>query len=154
VFTFSGIGSSVKGIMGRLSEMDDTGRRILARDTMALAFEHLASRVLFALQRLDTRSIRSLVVSGGVASNQFLKTILRENLNTKGYKDIKLIFPPPKFCTDNAAMIAWAGIEMYEAGWRTSLGSMAIKKWAIDPNAADGGILGVDGWLSAADVHE
>jgi N6-L-threonylcarbamoyladenine synthase len=154
VFTFSGIGSSVKGIMSRLPEMDDTGRGILARETMALAFEHLTSRILFALQRLDTRSIRTLVVSGGVASNQFLKTILRENLNTKGYKDIKLIFPPPKFCTDNAAMIAWTGIEMYEAGWLTSLDAMAVKKWSIDPRAADGGILGVDGWLSAANVPE
>jgi N6-L-threonylcarbamoyladenine synthase len=145
-FTFSGIGSSIKGIMSRLPQIDDTGRRVLARETMALAFEHLASRVLFSLQRPDLQNIRTLVVSGGVASNQFLKTILRENLNAKGYKNMKLVFPPPKFCTDNAAMIAWTGIEMYEAGWRTSLDAMAIKKWSIDPKAADGGILGVGGW--------
>ena len=37
-------------------------------------------------------------------------------------------------------------MEMYEAGWRTSLEAMAIRKWAIDPKADDGGILGVDGW--------
>jgi N6-L-threonylcarbamoyladenine synthase len=150
-FTFSGIGSAVKKIMSRFPEMGDTGRRMLARETMALSFEHLASRVLFALQRLGTQSIKALVVSGGVASNQFLKTILRENLNAKGFQDIELVFPPPKFCTDNAAMIAWTGIEMYEAGWRTSLDAMAIKKWAIDPKSAEGGILGVDGW-SAANV--
>jgi N6-L-threonylcarbamoyladenine synthase len=149
-FTFSGIGSSVKSIMSRLPEMDDTGRRELARETMALAFEHLASRVLFALQRPDIQSIQTLVVSGGVASSQFLKTILRENLNAKGYREMQLVFPPPKFCTDNAAMIAWTGIEMYEARWRTSFDAIAIKKWSIDPKAADGGILGVDGWDSAA----
>ena len=149
-FTFSGIGSSVKGILDRNPEMDETERRLLARETMALAFEHLASRVLFALARLDIQDIRTLVVSGGVASNQFLKTILRENLDAKGYKDMTLVFPPPKFCTDNAAMIAWTGIEMFEAGWRTSLDAMATKKWSIDQKAADGGILGVNGWESAA----
>jgi N6-L-threonylcarbamoyladenine synthase len=117
---------------------------------MALAFEHLASRVLFALQRPDIQTIQTLVVSGGVASNQFLKTILRENLNAKGYRNIQLAFPPPEFCTDNAVMIAWTGIEMYEARWRTSFDAIAIKKWSIDPKAADGGILGVDGWDSAA----
>jgi N6-L-threonylcarbamoyladenine synthase len=153
VFTFSGIGSSVKGIMRRLPKMDDIGRRMLAQETMALAFEHLASRVLFALQRPDIQNIRTLVVSGGVASNQFLKTILRENLNARGYEDMQLVFPPPKFCTDNAAMIAWTGIEMYEAGWRTSLDAMAVKKWAIDPNAKDGGILGVDGWSIAPNAR-
>ncbi|KAE9382126.1 glycoprotease family protein-like protein [Stipitochalara longipes BDJ] len=152
-FTFSGIGSSVKGIMDRHPEMDEIGRRVLARETMALAFEHLASRALFALQRPDIQDIRTLVVSGGVASNQFLKTILRENLDVKGYKNMKLVFPPPKFCTDNAAMIAWTGIEMFEAGWRTSLDAMAIKKWSIDQKAADGGILGADGWKSAAVGH-
>ena len=153
-FTFSGIGSSVKGIISRQPEMDDTGRRMLARETMALAFEHLASRVLFALQRPDLESIRTLVVSGGVASNQFLKTILRDNLNCKGYKDMRLVFPPPEFCTDNAAMIAWTGIEMYEAGWRTSLSATAMKKWSIDPNAPDGGILGANGWSSAVNSHQ
>ena len=152
-FTFSGIGSSVKAIMNRHPEMEDIGRRIVARETMALAFEHLASRVLFALQRPDLRKIKTLVVSGGVASNQFLNTILRGNLDVKGYRDVELVFPPPKFCTDNAAMIAWTGIEMYEAGWRTSLDAMAIRKWAIDPNAEDGGILGIDGWQSAAAHH-
>jgi N6-L-threonylcarbamoyladenine synthase len=143
----------MKGIMNRHLEMDEIGRRVLARETMALAFEHLASRVLFALERPGIQDIRTLVVSGGVASNQFLKTILRKNLDIKGYKDIALVFPPPKFCTDNAAMIAWTGIEMFEAGWRTSLDAMAIKKWSIDQKAADGGILGIDGWVSAA-VHQ
>ncbi|KAN0121830.1 glycoprotease family protein-like protein [Hyaloscypha variabilis] len=152
-FTFSGIGSSVKGIMNRHPDMDEIGRHVLARETMALAFEHLASRVLFALERPGIQDIRTLVVSGGVASNQFLKTILRNNLDIKGYQDMALVFPPPNFCTDNAAMIAWTGIEMFEAGWRTSLDAMAIKKWSIDQKAADGGILGIDGWKSAA-VHQ
>jgi N6-L-threonylcarbamoyladenine synthase len=145
-FTFSGIGSSIKGMMTRHPKMDSDGRRVLARETMVLAFEHLASRLLFALQRPETQHIKNVVVSGGVARNQFLRVILRQNLDAKGYEDIKLIFPPQKYCADNAAMIAWTGIEMYEAGWRTSLDATAVKKWSIDPRAEDGGILGLDGW--------
>ena len=144
-FTYSGIGTSIKKIVEQAPAMDDAERRVLARVTMMVAFEHLASRVLFALERPEIK-VDTLVVSGGVASNQFLKTILRTILDANGHENIKLIFPPPKFCTDNAAMIAWTGMEMYEAGWRTSLEAMAIRKWAIDPKADDGGILGVDGW--------
>ncbi|KAH6704080.1 glycoprotease family protein-like protein [Leptodontidium sp. MPI-SDFR-AT-0119] len=147
-FTYSGIGTSVKRIIERAPEMDDVQRQVLARVTMMVAFEHLASRVLFALEKPKIK-VNTLVVSGGVASNQFLKTILRAILDANGHKNIRLVFPPPKFCTDNAAMIAWTGIEMYEAGWRTSLEAMAIRKWAIDPKAEDGGILGVDGWEKA-----
>jgi N6-L-threonylcarbamoyladenine synthase len=151
-FSYSGIGSSVKRIMTKTPDMDETGRRILAREAMAVAFEHLASRVLFALNREDVQEVKALVVSGGVASNQFLKVILRTILNVKGYQHIDLVFPPPKYCTDNAAMIAWTGIEMFEAGYRTSLAAMAIRKWAIDPRAKDGGILGPDAWIRVDEI--
>ncbi len=146
LFTFSGIGSSAKRIVKYRPDMDDAERRVLAREVMALAFEHLASRVLFALKLPTLQNVNTLVVSGGVASNKFLKTILRTILDAKGYNHVRLLFPPSYLCTDNAAMIAWTGIEMYEAGWRTSLEAMVVKKWAIDPNAEDGGILGIDGW--------
>ena len=145
-FSYSGIGSIVKRTMEIKPDMDDTERRVLARETMRVAFKHLASRVLLTLQTNGLKNIETLVVSGGVASNQYLKAVLRNALDTKGHEDVRLIFPPPKFCTDNAAMIAWTGMEMYEAGWRTYLSAMAINKWAIDPKADDGGIMGIGGW--------
>lgn len=145
-FTFSGIGSFAKQLMGQHPNMDDAERQVLAKLTMQVAFEHLASRVLMALDRPEMKNITNLVVSGGVASNSFLRTILRTILDANGYKHLKLLFPPVEYCVDNAVMIAWAGFEMYQAGWRTSLKATAIKTWSIDPRADDGGILGVDGW--------
>ena len=147
--SFSGIGSSVKGIITRYPGMEDNERRGLAREAMRVAFDHLGSRLLLALRKLANSgmSIETLVVSGGVASNQYLKHVLRALLDSSGFKSINLIFPPPKFCTDNAAMIAWAGIEMWEAGYTTDLSAMAVRQWAIDPNASDGGILGIGGWI-------
>ncbi|KAK2623970.1 hypothetical protein QTJ16_006604 [Diplocarpon rosae] len=145
-FTYSGIGSQTSHMTKQDPGMDESERRVLARLAMEVAFEHLASRVLFALERPEMKNIKALVVSGGVASNQFLKAILRVILDANGYGDIRIIFPPPNFCTDNAAMIAWTGIEMYERGWRTNLQARALRKWALDPCAEDGGICDVDGW--------
>ena len=57
---------------------------------------------------------------------------LAKTLCARGYPDVELHFPPPKFCTDNAAMIGWAGLEMYEAGHVTPLSIRAIRKWPLD----------------------
>lgn len=44
-------------------------------------------------------------------------------------------------------MVAWAGLEMYEAGWRSALSCKALPKWSMDPAADERGIEGVDGWV-------
>ncbi|KAL8940406.1 MAG: hypothetical protein Q9211_002295 [Gyalolechia sp. 1 TL-2023] len=157
-FSFSGLGSAVERICKRRKTAMSLDERVdLARDVMRVVFEHLASRVILALKAMDKddsaaaneRKIAALVVSGGVASNQFLRkenARLRSFLNVRGYTHIRLVFPPPPLCVDNAAMVAWTGIEMYEAGYESELSCKAIRKWSIDPNAEDGGILGADGW--------
>ncbi|CAK7222668.1 Mitochondrial tRNAs modification protein [Sporothrix curviconia] len=163
-------GGAVRGIDIRgMMDMLEDERRLLARGTMQQAFEHLASRLLLALKaneeaaagqskrRKESKENKEnkeidgkptcLVVSGGVASNQFLRHVLRSALNVRGYGDLPVVAPPPSLCTDNAAMIAWAGMEMYEAGWQTDLSIRPIRKWSMDADADDGGILGPDGWL-------
>lgn len=124
-------------------------RRDIAREAMRISFEHLAYRVILSLQSVDGPSATptAVVLAGGVASNLFLRymyagpfccwfvltvTRLAKTLCARGYSDIKLYFPPPKFCTDNAAMIAWAGLEMFEAGHMDSLSIRAIRKWPLD----------------------
>lgn len=69
---------------------------------------------------------------------------MRSFLDKRGLAHIKLSFPPPLLCTDNAAMIAWAGTEMYEAGWASDLDCNAKRKWSVD-----GDILQVEGWRSS-----
>lgn len=126
-------------------------RREMAREVMRVAFEHLASRVVLHLSSLppkDAAEIQTVVVSGGVAANSFLRHVMRAFLDVRGYSHIELSFPPIEFCTDNAAMIAWAGIEMWEAGWASELSVRPIKSWSMDPNSPDGGILGAEGWIT------
>lgn len=156
-FDFAGLnGIAQRVVADRGEAMDVEERRVLARETMRLAFEHLGSRVVNALQDLQKSkqdgadsapAVKTLVVSGGVASNRFLRHVLRSLLDVRGFEDVELIAPPIEYCTDNAAMIAWTGMEMYEAGWRTDLSVLVRKKWPLDPKQ-DGGILGADGWTN------
>ena len=159
-FSFTAIGSTVKRIMERRTKeggMPDHERQALGREVMKVAFEHLASRAIMALETLqeagsnnsnnnNNNGIKTLVVSGGVASNRFLRHVLRSVLDCRGFAHIELRFPPIELCTDNAAMIGWAAMEMYEAGWESELGIQAVRKWSLDPEAEDGGILGLGGW--------
>ncbi|MCJ1313745.1 hypothetical protein MMC25_007425 [Agyrium rufum] len=153
-FSFSGLESSVKRIVDTRAEWQENRvsmeeRKELGLEAMRVAFEHLASRVLIALHGFQAQDIKitTLVVSGGVASNQYLKRVLRAFLDVRGFTHVALSFPPLDLCTDNAAMIAWTGVEMYAMGWTSSLRCRALRKWSVDSHAEDGGILGIDGWL-------
>lgn len=133
----------------RDAEPSEDERRDMAKEVMRVAFEHLASRVVLHLSSLpaqESAKIKTVVVSGGVAANTFLRHVMRSFLDIRGYRHIELCFPPIEFCTDNAAMIAWAGIEMFEAGYSSDLSVKPIKTWSMDPKSVDGGILGADGW--------
>lgn len=72
---------------------------------------------------------------------------MKRYLEEKGYPDIQLIVPPQKYCTDNAAMIAWAGLEMYRAGWETDIKALPIRKWSLDND------IHVQGEEAAANEH-
>ncbi|KAM0715955.1 hypothetical protein Q7P37_008469 [Cladosporium fusiforme] len=171
-FSFAGLLTSIQRFMkykvgsngALLTELrepdsiDIEERRDMAREVLRISFEHLASRILLYLQDTtkpkaensmqdNSQQIDTVVVSGGVASNRYLRHVLRAILDARGYSHIKVAFPPPNLCTDNALMIAWAGMEMYMSGYETTLDVTPIRKWSMDPRAEDGGILGAEGWL-------
>jgi N6-L-threonylcarbamoyladenine synthase len=74
-----------------------------------------------------------LAVAGGVAANQTLRAALQE---VAAGADAAFVAPPLRLCTDNAAMIAWAGIEAYNAGQRDGMDLAARPRWPLDQNAA------------------
>lgn len=163
-FSFSGIASQIERLFNLRSiepSFTDGERLAFARAALTTAFNHLASRIVIALDQLqgqyrkqlgsyvinaDALSHESpvsvdaprplpktLVVSGGVAANPFLRHVLRRFLDVRGFSDIELIFPSIELCTDNAAMIGWIGMEMWEAGWRSDLSVNAIRRWSMHP---------------------
>ena len=152
-FSFSGIASRTQSLFEarqRIVEggVSDEERLVFARTVLGISFEHLASRTVMAMNHLrdSGQEPRKLVVSGGVAANGFLRYFLRKMIDARNLEDVELVFPPSELCTDNAAMIAWTGIEMYEAGWRSSLSCGPLRKWSMDAESDDGGIVGIDGW--------
>lgn len=161
-YDFTGLGTQVSRLVTSDPSLPLDSRRALAAATMRLAFEHLATRILLCLageaghaMGEKLAGVRTLVVSGGVARNEFLRTVLRSMLDSRGYGEdrMEIVAPPGELCTDNAAMIAWTGLEMWEAGWRTGLDVMALRKWPVDPDV-EGGILGVQGWVRRDGLEE
>lgn len=79
---------------------------------------HLVKRIQRAIlfckqERLLPSSKATLVVSGGVASNEYIRKVLH---NLTDDMDMSLLCPPPQLCTDNGVMIAWNGIERLRIG--------------------------------------
>ncbi|KAJ2986072.1 hypothetical protein NUW58_g5203 [Xylaria curta] len=161
-YEFAGLNGQIQRLIQDQPDMHVDMRRILARATMTLVFEHLTSRLLFALgsngkatnnqHRTEVEGqskLKTVVLSGGVASNMFLRHVVRKMLDARGYTDVEVVAPPVSLCTDNAAMIAWTGMEMYENGWRSDFNVLPLRKWPIDPNADGGGILDAPGWYKA-----
>ena len=72
------------------------------------------------------------LVAGGVAANGAVRAALRRVADTAG---ARFIAPPPALCTDNAAMIAWCGLELFRLGHRDDLSLAARPRWPLDRNA-------------------
>ncbi|KAF2461677.1 putative O-sialoglyco protein endopeptidase [Lineolata rhizophorae] len=149
-FSFTSLTAQADRLVARLgAAMTEEERRDVAREAQRVAFEHVAGRVVLALEAADGRRgakarrgqeragtgegqrVETLVLSGGVAANGFLRHVLRRVLDVRGFAHVKLCVPPTWLCTDNAAMVAWTGIEMFEAGWRSGLGIRAAGKWPL-----------------------
>ena len=76
--------------------------------------------------------LNALVVAGGVAANTAIRTALEK---LAADHDLPFIAPPLGLCTDNAAMIAWAGLERLEQGQSDPLDVAARPRWPLDPDA-------------------
>lgn len=113
-FSFSGLKTAVREASASLTAPTSQDIADLAGSFQQAAARHLAQRTANAMDMMGRRYDRGrLVVAGGVAANCAVKAALHSVCELKGWR---LIAPPAKYCTDNGAMIAWAGAERFAAG--------------------------------------
>ena len=107
---------------------------------LAASFQNTINNILYKKTKVAVEMFREktkkenfqFIVAGGVAAN---KTI-RENLSTLSNEmSFKTIYPDLKFCGDNAAMIAWAGIQRFKKNMIDDVNISAKSRWPLDENA-------------------
>ncbi len=107
-------------------------RRDLCAGFQLAVAEVLATKTARAIAAaVDQRPV-ALAVAGGVAANKAIRAMLETVAANTG---LRFIAPPLRLCTDNAAMIAWAGIERMRAGLPNDPGFVSRPRWPLDQTA-------------------
>jgi len=137
-FSFSGLKTAVRHkahALGLPSAADAQTVSDLAAAFQAAVGDVLADRCRRALARFGESHGQAgpLVVAGGVAANRYLRARLTEVADEAG---APMLAPPQALCTDNAAMIAWAGIERLGRGLADPLDFAPRPRWPLEALAA------------------
>jgi len=129
-FSFSGLKTFTLNTLQRLGTTTDQDKADVAR-----AFEDAVvdTLVIKCRRALDQTGFRQLVMAGGVAANQRLRAALDAALPGR------VFYAPAELCTDNGAMIAFAGYLRLAAGERAPLGIDTRARWPLDELAARNG---------------
>ena len=110
------------------------------RYNLAASFQNTINKILYKKTKVAVEMFKEktkkenfqLIVAGGVAANQAIRKNLLSLSNTMGFE---IIYPNLKFCGDNAAMIAWAGIQRFKKNMIDDLTVSAKSRWSLDENA-------------------
>ncbi len=131
-FSFSGLKTALRTKAKKLEPLSQTDIVNLSASFQLAITDCLQERCLNALSRYKEAHYDSplrFVIAGGVASNQYIRKNLKDTVTPEGFS---FHVAPVKLCTDNAAMIAWAGIERLQKGQNDSLALAPRARWALE----------------------
>jgi N6-L-threonylcarbamoyladenine synthase len=133
-FSFSGLKTAVRQLAGQGGlDVDDA-----CASFQAAVIDILRDRTEQTLAKFREdfpgNTHPSLVVAGGVAANQAIGSALKDMAHRHGFE---ISVPPPNYCTDNAAMIAWAGLERFALGKRDPLDISPRARWPLYASGED-----------------
>ena len=132
--SFSGLKTAVLRVRDQAVAAEGGLRESLRADIcasfQAAVAEVLAEKTRRALAQAD---VPVVAVAGGVAANRTIRAALERVAAEAG---VRFLAPPLPLCTDNAAMIAWAGIERFRLGHRDGMDLAARPRWPLDQSAA------------------
>ncbi len=136
-FSFSGLKTAVRQAATAIAPLTDADIADICASFQKAVSRTLKDRIGRGLARFrdiyPANERPSLVVAGGVAANKVLRQTLQELCAAHGFD---FIAPPMQLCTDNAAMIAWAGLERMALGLPADALSVAPRsRWPLDAGA-------------------
>jgi N6-L-threonylcarbamoyladenine synthase len=125
-FSFSGLKTAVLTLT-RQVPMNEANREDIAAGFQAAVVDVLASK---AEQAVQATGLKSLVIAGGVGANTRLRERLQLAAVTRGFS---LFYPPLEFCTDNGAMIAYAGAQRLAVTTEAPVRGFSVRaRWDLD----------------------
>jgi N6-L-threonylcarbamoyladenine synthase len=135
-FSFSGLKTALRQTVEQQGPASLMPPRVndLCASFQAAAGDILVDRTARAVARFQCAhpGAATLVVAGGVAANAYL----RQRLETLASDlTLRLVVPPPRLCTDNGVMVAWAGLERLASGVADDAAISARARWPLDPDA-------------------
>ena len=133
-FSFSGLKTAVRQVVKEGGTLGEPEKAALAADFQAAVVDVLVDRVRSAMQSFRTQfgdagSLFPLVAAGGVAANSAIRAALQQACDQEGFL---LILPPVPLCTDNGAMVAWAGLERLSVGLTDRLDAPPRARWPLE----------------------
>jgi N6-L-threonylcarbamoyladenine synthase len=129
-FSFAGLKSAVLREVEKWPALEEQTQSDICASFQAAVVDCIIDRTTRALEK--AQDCTALVVAGGVAANTAIRTAL-EALSAK--HQLPFIAPPQWLCTDNAAMIAWAGVERFKLNLFDDFDVPARARWPLDPDA-------------------
>ena len=133
-FSFSGLKTALAQTVAKAGVLDAQAVADLAAAFQETVAATLAERTANAVEMFRARHAAgdTLVIAGGVAANGAIRARLSRLAEEN---QMRLVAPPPKLCTDNAAMIAWAGVERLRLGLTDAMDFAPRPRWPLDPTA-------------------
>jgi N6-L-threonylcarbamoyladenine synthase len=131
-FSLSGLKTAVRLAAERIAPLRPIDIADLCASFQAAIVDVIEDRMRVGLRlfREKTGAPQALVIAGGVAANGAIREALTRFCARSG---LNLVAPPQNLCTDNGAMIAWAGIERLRFGLTDDLSVAARPRWPLDP---------------------
>ena len=129
-FSFSGLKTFVRNtIAGQADAGGELDRQ--TRADIARAFEEavVATLAIKCRRALEHTGLQTLIIAGGVSANTHLREVLE---TTVGKVNGRLFYAQPRYCTDNGAMIAYAGCRRLLVGQSEGLGIQAFPRWSLE----------------------
>ena len=130
-FSLSGLKTALRLEAERIAPLNDRDVADLCASFQQAIVDLIHDRLRMGLRVFTERygKPNGLVAAGGVAANQAVRGVLQRLAQNAG---IPLMMPPPALCTDNGAMIAWAGAERLAAGLTDTLDVAPRARWPLE----------------------